>query len=92
MPTYIYNKKRFIEFINTLQEDDVILLSAELAAAEYKKKINAQTVTIAFAANVFERKDTVGHFAKNPTFCFSVMKRDNLSEGGQKIYDELKNE
>lgn len=88
MPTYIYTRKRFLEFVETLKDDDIVLLSAELSAAQYSKKQAAQKVTIVFASDVFARKDTVGHFAKNPTWCFCVVKREDLSEGAAKIYDE----
>lgn len=89
MPTRIYTKKRFMEFLSGLKDDDVIMLSGEMEGVEYKKKKNAQTVTMAFAADAFERKDTVGHFVKMPIWCFCIMKRENLSEGAQKIYDEI---
>lgn len=89
MPTHLYTKKRFMEFLGGLKDDDVIMLSEELQAAEYSKNKNAQKVTIAFAADAFDRKDTVGHFVKNPTWCFVILKRDDLSEGAKKIYDGI---
>ncbi len=89
MPTHIYTKQRFMEFLEGLQDDDVILLTGEIFEASYAKKKNAQKVSFAYAADVFERKDTVGHFFKLPTWSFVVCKRENISEGGLKIYDAI---
>lgn len=92
MPTHIYTKKRFMEFLEGLTDEDVILLTDEKFGASYHKKVNAQKVSFAYAADVFVRKDTVGHFFKLPTWSFVVCQRKDISEGGLKIYDSIETE
>jgi hypothetical protein len=89
MPTFVYNKKTMMDLMSSLEEDDVILLTGELLEASYSKKMGVQKVTFAYSPDVFERKDTVGHFARLPTWSFIICKRENISDHGLKLYDTI---
>lgn len=88
MPTHIYDKKRFLEFIEKgISDDEVIIFTNEINQIEYKKKIGVKQANMLFSCDAFKLKDTVGDLAKNPTVGFCILKRKDVSESALKFLE-----
>lgn len=93
MATVVMDKKKFIAFFEKqLSDDDVILMTEDAVNVTLAKKKNGKNVTMAFAADSFKEKDSVGDigFEKIPVRGLAICTRSQCSEETLEMVDKLK--
>ena len=93
MPTYIYSKKDFIEFIETqVKDNEVIVFTNEMSGNLSVSKKKGLQITHQYSEKTF--KDSgVGHIAFGNTQAIGVLiaKQDEISEDGKKAMTNIQN-
>jgi hypothetical protein len=91
MPTKVYTKDQFLQLLNTLEKDDVILATTDITGnLTVSTKKNEQKITFSYAADAFARPGDIGHwaFGKTPAWSFTICKAEDVSEGVKKLISE----
>ncbi len=90
MPTYILSKKKFMEEMNKLIEDEqVVVLSNEMTGNLTISKKNGLKMSQVFAHDVFKDQG-IGHifFGRTRGYGFFVSQNEELSENSKQIIKE----
>ncbi len=90
MPTYIYSKKDFIQFIEEqVDENELIVFTDSFTGLSSTKKKGLQ-VNNQFASQAF-KDDGVGHIMRGDTFSLGIQvtKKTSLSAEGIKTFEQI---